>query len=100
MVPPFDELATFSVGFIVAVDADVISAHAAFAVEKSAGVSPSIVDFDLLEEGYVWRFGPLGGSSVQVLQGLLLISVTGQSSDQLNQAPPRRDAKLGGRSRI
>jgi hypothetical protein len=63
VVPPFDELAAFSVGFIVAVDADVISAHAAFAVEKSAGVSASIVDFDLLEESYVWRFGHLGGSS-------------------------------------
>src|ERR1700686_4685282 len=52
LIPPLDEVAAFGVVFVLAIDADVIAANSALAVEQGAGMSPLVVDFDLLEKSY------------------------------------------------
>ena len=49
-VPPLDEVAAFGMGFVLAVDTDVITADPAFAVEQSRRELPPVGDFNLLEE--------------------------------------------------
>ena len=62
LVPPLDEITSFRMTFVLPINTDAVAAHAAFAVEEGAGVSPVIVDFDLLEERNVRQFGHKGGS--------------------------------------
>jgi len=52
LIPPLDEITTFGVVLILAVDSDMIAANPAFAIEKGAGMSPLVVDFDLFEKRY------------------------------------------------
>ena len=62
LIPPFDEIASLRMTFVLPIDTDAVAAHAAFAVEQGAGVSPLIFSFDLLDERNVREFGHKGGS--------------------------------------
>ena len=75
-IPPFDEIAAFGVGFVSAVDPDMVTAHSAFAVEESGGEYPAVVAFDLLEKLYARQIGHTDGFWEEPPIGLPISSVT------------------------
>jgi hypothetical protein len=58
--------------FVLPIDSDPVAAHSTFAVEQGPGVSPFIVDFDLLEQCYARQFGHRDGSLEEPTIGSLI----------------------------
>ncbi|MGA9304690.1 MAG: hypothetical protein WBW31_04715, partial [Candidatus Sulfotelmatobacter sp.] len=52
MIPPFYEVASFRMIFVIPTDEDAVFSHSPLGVEQGRGKDPLVVDFDLLEEFY------------------------------------------------
>jgi hypothetical protein len=48
LIPPFYEVASFRVVFVIPTDADMVLSHSALTVEQSRGKDPLVVNLDLL----------------------------------------------------
>ena len=57
MVPPLDEVAALGIGFVIPVNADVVTPYSALGVVQRGSMNPAIVDFNLLEKLDVERGG-------------------------------------------